>query len=194
MGIRWRPYRVECTGSLSTSEVKQRRARLVLGWGTAWEDLRVLSAFRKILCRSCLAAPSPTRPQLSFQASGCLRLRDEPTRDVFSPAPILFGKCRACVVDTLQRRIVGTTTIGASTSVLCVVTKYTKPGCHSAFLQCISGRSCLPPYCWHAFPFQIATGIGPFRKDASSRGDLISFCKIEINNAAQQTARTPTNK
>ena len=40
-----RPYRVECTGSLSTSEVKQHRARLVLGWGTAWEDLRVLSAF-----------------------------------------------------------------------------------------------------------------------------------------------------
>ena len=42
----WRPYRVECTGSLPTSEVKRRRARLVLGWGTAWEDLRVLSAFR----------------------------------------------------------------------------------------------------------------------------------------------------
>ena len=43
--FRRRPYRVECTGSLSTSEVKQHRARLVLGWGTAWEDLRVLSAF-----------------------------------------------------------------------------------------------------------------------------------------------------
>ena len=34
----------ECTGSLSTSEIKWRRARSVLGWGTAWEDLRVLSA------------------------------------------------------------------------------------------------------------------------------------------------------
>jgi hypothetical protein len=43
---RWRPYRVECTGSLPTSEVKRRRARLVLGWGTAREDLRVLPAFR----------------------------------------------------------------------------------------------------------------------------------------------------
>ena len=42
---RWRPYRVECTGSLPTSEVKRRRARLVLGWGTAREDLRVLPAF-----------------------------------------------------------------------------------------------------------------------------------------------------
>ena len=44
-GHRRRPYRVEYTGSLSTSEVKRRRARLVLGWGTAWELLRVLSAF-----------------------------------------------------------------------------------------------------------------------------------------------------
>ena len=43
--IGWRPYHVECTGSLLTSEVKRHRARLVLGWGTAWEDLRVLTAF-----------------------------------------------------------------------------------------------------------------------------------------------------
>ena len=44
--LRRRPYRVECTGSLPTSEVKRRRARLVLGWGTAREHLsRVLSAF-----------------------------------------------------------------------------------------------------------------------------------------------------
>ena len=42
--FRQRPYRVECTGSLPNSEVKRRRARLVLGWGTAREDLRVLSA------------------------------------------------------------------------------------------------------------------------------------------------------
>ena len=42
---RRRPYRVECTGSLPTSEVKRRRARLVLGWGTAREVLRVLTAF-----------------------------------------------------------------------------------------------------------------------------------------------------
>ena len=42
---RWRPYRVECTGFLSTSDVKRRRARLVLGWGAAREDLRVLQAF-----------------------------------------------------------------------------------------------------------------------------------------------------
>ena len=43
--LRWWPYRVECTEPLPTSEVKRRRARLVLGWGTAREDLRVLPAF-----------------------------------------------------------------------------------------------------------------------------------------------------
>ena len=45
INIRWRPYRVECTGSLSTSEVKRHRAWLVLGWGTAWEHPEVLPAF-----------------------------------------------------------------------------------------------------------------------------------------------------
>ena len=49
-----RPYRVECTGSLPNSEVKRRRARLVLGWGTAREDLRVLLAF-------CLWCPAGAR-------------------------------------------------------------------------------------------------------------------------------------
>ena len=39
-----RPYHVECTGSLLTSKVKRHRARLVLGWGAAWGDLRVLPA------------------------------------------------------------------------------------------------------------------------------------------------------
>jgi hypothetical protein len=43
--IRRRPCRVECTGSLLTSEFKRRRARLLVrGWGTAREDLKVLSA------------------------------------------------------------------------------------------------------------------------------------------------------
>ena len=32
-----RPHHVECTGSRLITEVKQRRARLVLGWVTAWE-------------------------------------------------------------------------------------------------------------------------------------------------------------
>ena len=34
---RQRPYHVENTGSRPITEVKQRRARLVLGWVTAWE-------------------------------------------------------------------------------------------------------------------------------------------------------------
>ena len=39
-----RPYHVENTGSRPITEVKQRRARSVLGWVTAWE-YRVLQAF-----------------------------------------------------------------------------------------------------------------------------------------------------
>ena len=31
------PYHVESTGSRPITEVKQRRAQLVLGWVTAWE-------------------------------------------------------------------------------------------------------------------------------------------------------------
>ena len=40
---RQRPDHVESTGSRPIPEVKQRRARLVLGWVTAWEH-RVLLA------------------------------------------------------------------------------------------------------------------------------------------------------
>ncbi len=42
---RQRPYCVENTGSLPNSEVKHRKARIVLGWVTAREVLRVLLAF-----------------------------------------------------------------------------------------------------------------------------------------------------
>ena len=58
---RWRPYRVECTGSLPTSEVKRRRARLVLGWGAAREDLRVLPA---------LQTPHDTTPHRALKPNG----------------------------------------------------------------------------------------------------------------------------
>jgi hypothetical protein len=66
--IRWRPYRVERTGSLPTSEVKRRRARLVLGWGTAREDLRVLPALH--LRRQC-AGTKPMQDVHLFNTSTC---------------------------------------------------------------------------------------------------------------------------
>ena len=50
--FRQRPYSVEHTRSHPNSEVKQQKARLVLGWGTAWEVLRVLLAF-------CFQKPPP---------------------------------------------------------------------------------------------------------------------------------------
>ena len=40
-----RPYHVENTGSRPITEVKQRRARLVLGWVTAWEYLCAVDFF-----------------------------------------------------------------------------------------------------------------------------------------------------
>ena len=43
--FRQRPYCGENTGSLPNSEVKHRKARIVLGWVTAREVLRVLLAF-----------------------------------------------------------------------------------------------------------------------------------------------------
>ena len=42
---RQRPYHVEHTGSRPITEVKQRRAGLVLGWVTAWEHLVLLANF-----------------------------------------------------------------------------------------------------------------------------------------------------
>ena len=42
---RQRPYCDECTRSHPNSEVKHHKARSVLGWGTAWEALRVPLAF-----------------------------------------------------------------------------------------------------------------------------------------------------
>jgi len=44
---RQRPYHAEYIGSRPITEIKQRRARLVLRWGTAWEH-RVLLASNKL--------------------------------------------------------------------------------------------------------------------------------------------------
>ena len=45
ISFRQRPYCDEYTRSHPNSEVKHRKARSVLGWGTAWEALRVPLAF-----------------------------------------------------------------------------------------------------------------------------------------------------
>lgn len=47
--FRQRPYCVECTGSLLNSVVKWRKARIVLGWVTAREVLRVLLTFLNLI-------------------------------------------------------------------------------------------------------------------------------------------------
>ena len=79
LGYRRRPYRVEYTGSLLTSEVKRRRARLVLGWGTAREDLRVLSAFF-FLFFSCKEISKRQRFALLSSHEKGSRERNSPSR------------------------------------------------------------------------------------------------------------------
>ena len=56
-----------------TSEVKQLRARIVLGWGTAWEVLRVLSAFSHffvLLLRQCGPRTACFGGECSFTLQG----------------------------------------------------------------------------------------------------------------------------
>ncbi len=56
-----------------TSEVKRHRVRLVLGWGIAWEDLRVLSAFCLWFVRGSLG-PRTTRRELDGSRVGGMEL------------------------------------------------------------------------------------------------------------------------
>ena len=62
---RQRPYFVEYTRSHPNSEVKRRKARSVLGWGTAREALRVLLAFcfcfRFLICKIVFAPVAVAR-------------------------------------------------------------------------------------------------------------------------------------
>ena len=81
---RRRPYRVECTGSLPTSEVKRRRARLVLGWGTAREHLWVLSAFP---FRTACALLLDMKLNLSKCEASLLN-----TAHCFTPKPLLLKR------------------------------------------------------------------------------------------------------
>ena len=98
--LRRRPYRIECTGSLLTSEVKQCRARSVLGWGTAWEDLRVLSAFYLFnLCRDPdqeipLATAAEARAQAQAQSTSTTTSTDTSTST--STSTKRMEKCLAC--------------------------------------------------------------------------------------------------
>ena len=53
--FRQRPYCDECTRSHPNSEVKHHKARSVLGWGTAWEALRVPLTFHFACCKMQLS-------------------------------------------------------------------------------------------------------------------------------------------
>ena len=65
-----RPYHVESTGSRPITEVKQRRARLVLGWVTAWESLvlltKVFALFPSIILVSSECSASELNKKILF--------------------------------------------------------------------------------------------------------------------------------
>ena len=63
---RQRPYHVESTGSRPITEVKQRRARLVLGWVTAWEHWVLLATFSLSFFSKHLPPPPPPEPAPFF--------------------------------------------------------------------------------------------------------------------------------
>ena len=80
---RWRPYRVEYTGSLLTSEVKRHRAWLVLGWGTAREHLQVLSAFASLAAVGLFPASRPYALDVALGPAG-RSPHDRPRRPPFA--------------------------------------------------------------------------------------------------------------
>ena len=91
--LRWRPYRVECTGSLPTSEVKRRRARLVLGWGTAREDLRVLPA----LVRPGAGIRAARRWSTAVRAYKCVPTTARRTNPACTPLGFALASASAAV-------------------------------------------------------------------------------------------------
>jgi hypothetical protein len=103
--IRRRPYSVECTGSLLASEVKRRRAWLALGWGTAREELRVLSAIHIIYTHVLFLKWVPyTQGAIGFPNGFALRHFESDTRTSrasrpasqpdlpFYPIPLIYSK------------------------------------------------------------------------------------------------------
>ena len=99
---RRRPYRVEYTGSLSTSEVKQHRARLVLGWGTAWEDLWVLSAFPSARPLRWMGLHSHSAKCLNAEAARSPSLHPSP--DAVAQPPGQMSECKSCPIAVLASR------------------------------------------------------------------------------------------
>ena len=92
MQCRQRPYCDEYTRSHPNSAVKHHKARSVLGWGTAWEALRVPLAFSHVLVLgnsltvsyvTCFSLPITVdceKIQLQFQSQ-------HPTVSTLQPAP-----------------------------------------------------------------------------------------------------------
>ena len=120
VSLRWlngcqRPYRNEYTGSLPNSEVNRCRARSVLGWGTAWEVLRVLLAFSfysQTLVRRKLVSHTKAVSLLTYLCQGMQVSQGE--LGSFGVAYMLWflngdeGVARSCCISTVAILAQGT--------------------------------------------------------------------------------------
>ena len=82
-GKRLRPYHVENTGSCLITQVKQRRARSVLGWVTAWEH-RVPSAFSFSHLASGCRSICCVLLQVGFRLHFCTRTQEAADKTILS--------------------------------------------------------------------------------------------------------------
>ena len=86
-----RPYHVESTGSRPITGVKQRRARLVLGWVTAWEH-RVLLNFFIFLISVGFAVDANSRMMIYNNKKKEQEKRKKEKKSTFSMLPFHFQR------------------------------------------------------------------------------------------------------
>ena len=96
-------------------------------------------------------------------------------------------------------------TCGDSTRVFCFSTQCTKPGCHFARVQCISGHSCLPPCCWYVFPNHNTTiphsiigqgvaGFVPPRPSQIRQLYFFRFCRAKRSSSSNSSSNEAAAK
>ena len=87
-----RPYHVDRTTSRPLCEVKRRRARLVLRWGTTWEALVLFLFCLKDLILPTLQPPSiyhRTRPAPTYRRLDLIACEDTRGSQLLLPRPSL---------------------------------------------------------------------------------------------------------
>src|SRR5258705_4586427 len=92
--LRQGPYHVECTGSRPITEVKQRRARSVPGWVTAWEHRVHLASFSFF--------PSPLLNWVRFGLNAQLEIKKKKTNFLSIISKIFFFRVHLFYLTTVS--------------------------------------------------------------------------------------------